>query len=53
MPHANYLKSIYSCKTRARATKVIFVRCFRNPRGLLSSERDMFSRQTFEVWQPL
>ena len=36
-------------KVRARAAKVIFVRCFRDPRGLLSRERDMFRRQTFEV----
>ena len=28
---------------------VIFVCCFRDPRGLLSRERDMFRRQTFEV----
>ena len=40
-------------KVRARAAKVIFVCCFRDPRGLLSRERDMFRRQTFEVWQPL
>ena len=36
-------------KVRARAAKVIFVCCFRDPRGLLSRERDMFRRQTFEV----
>ena len=29
-------------KVRARAAKVIFVCCFRDPRGLLSRERDMF-----------
>ena len=29
-------------KVRARALKVIFVCCFRDPRGLLSRERDMF-----------
>ena len=40
-------------KVRARAEKVIFVCCFRDPRGLLSRERDMFCRQTFEAWQPL
>ena len=39
-------------KVRARAAKVIFVCCFRDPRGLLSRERGMFRRQTFEVWQP-
>ena len=38
---------------KVRAAKVIFVCCFRDPRGLLSRERDMFRRQTFEVWQPL
>ena len=36
-------------KVRVRAAKVIFVCCFRDPRGLLSRERDMFRRQTFEV----
>ena len=36
-------------KFRAPAAKVIFVCCFRDPRGLLSRERDMFRRQTFEV----
>lgn len=36
-------------KTHARAAKVIFVFCFRDPRGLLSRERDMFRRQKFEV----
>ena len=36
-------------KVRARAAKVIFVCCFRDPRGLFSRERDMFRRQTFEV----
>ena len=36
-------------KVRARAAKVIFVCCFRDPRGLLSRERDMFRRQTFEA----
>ena len=40
-------------KVRVRAAKVIFVCCFRDPRGLLSRERDMFRRQTFEVWQRL
>ena len=40
-------------KVRARAAKVIFVCCFRDPRDLLSRERDMFRRQTFEVWQQL
>ena len=37
----------------ARAAKVIFVCCFRDSRGLLSREHDVFRRQTFEVWQPL
>ena len=36
-------------KVRARAAKVIFVCCFRDSGGLLSRERDMFRRQTFEV----
>ena len=36
-------------KVPERAAKVIFVCCFRDPRGLLSRERDMFRRQTFEV----
>ena len=36
-------------KVRVRAAKVIFVFCFRDPRGLLSRERDMFRRQTVEV----
>ena len=36
-------------KVRARAAKVIFACCFRDPRGLFSRERDMFRRQTFEV----
>ena len=40
-------------KVRARVAKVIFVCCFRDPRGLLSRERVMFRRQTFGVWQPL
>ena len=36
-------------KVHAHAAKVIFVCCFRDPRGLLSRERDMFRRQAFEV----
>ena len=36
-------------KVRARAAKVIFACCFRDPRGLFSRERDMFRRQTFEI----
>ena len=36
-------------KVRALAAKVIFVCCFRDSRGLLSREHDMFGRQTFEV----
>ena len=40
-------------KVRARAVEVIFVCFFREPRSLLSRERDMFHRQTFEVRQPL
>ena len=36
-------------KVRARAAHVIFVYCFRDPRGLFSRERDMFRRETFEV----
>ena len=39
----------YLFKVHARAAKVIFVRCFRDQRGLLSGERDTFRRQTFEV----
>ena len=39
----------YLFKVRTRAAKVIFVRCFRDQRGLLSGERDTFRRQTFEV----
>ena len=31
------------------SVNVIFVFCFRNPGGLLSRERVMFRRQTFEV----
>ena len=46
VPHDNFLNLF---KVRARAAKVIFVCCFRDPRGLLSRERDMFRRQTFEV----
>ena len=46
MRHDNFLNLF---KVRARAAKVIFVCCFRDPRGLLSRERDMFRRQTFEV----
>ena len=38
-------------KVLTRAAKVIFVCRFRDPRGLLSREHDMFRRQTFEVWQ--
>ena len=34
---------------KVRAAKVIFVCRFRDPRGLLSRERDTFRRQTFEV----
>ena len=36
-------------QVRAPAAKVIFVCCLRDPRGLLSRERDMFRLQTFEV----
>ena len=36
-------------KVHARAAKVIFVCCFRDRRGLLSRERDMFRPETFEV----
>ena len=36
-------------KVGARGAKIIFFRCFRDPRGLLSRERDMFRRQPFEV----
>ena len=36
-------------KVRARAALAIFVCSFRDLRGLLSRERDMFRRQTFEV----
>ena len=50
VPHDNFFKIYLKF---ARAAKVIFVCCFRDPRGLLSRERDMFRRQTFEVWQPL
>ena len=46
VPYDNFLNLF---KVRARAAKVIFVCCFRDPRGLLSRERDMFRRQTFEV----
>ena len=46
VPRDNFLNLF---KVRARAAKVIFVCCFRDPRGLLSRERDMFRRQTFEV----
>ena len=46
VPHDNFLNLF---KVRARAAKVIFVCCFRDPRGLFSRERDMFRRQTFEV----
>ena len=42
-----FLKNLF--KVRARAAKIIFVCCFCDPRGLLSRERDMFRRQTFEV----
>ena len=35
-------------KVRARAAKVIFVCCFRDPRGLFSRERDMFRRKKFK-----
>ena len=35
------------------AMKVIFICCFRDARGLLSRERDIFRLQTFEVWQQL
>ena len=40
-------------KVPTRAMKVIFICCFRDARGLLSRERDIFRRQTFEVWQQL
>ena len=46
VPHDNLFNLF---KVRARAAWVIFVCCFRDPRGLLSRERDMFRRQTFEV----
>ena len=46
MRHDNFLNLF---KVRARAAKVIFVCCFRDPCGLLSQERDMFRRQTFDV----
>ena len=47
VPHDIFFKNLF--KVRAHAAKVIFVCCFRDPRGLLSRERDMFRRQTFEV----
>ena len=46
MRHDNFLNLF---KVRARAAKVIFVCCFRDPRGLLSREHGVFRRQTFEV----
>ena len=46
MPHDNFLNLF---KVRARDAKAIFVCCFRDPRGLLSRERDTFHRQTIEV----
>ena len=46
MPHDNFFNVF---KVRARAAWVIFVCCFLDPCGLLSRERDMFRRQTFEV----
>ena len=44
VPHNDFLNLF-----KVRAAKVIFVCCFRDPRGLLSRERDTFRRQTFEV----
>ena len=41
--------NLFKVRVRAAKLKVIFVCCFRDPRGLLSRERDMFRRQTFEV----
>ena len=40
LPHDIFLNLF---KVRARPAKVIFVCCFRDPRGLLSSERDHVS----------
>lgn len=45
-PYDNYLNLF---KVYARAAMVIFVCCFRDPRGLISRECDMFCRHTFEV----
>ena len=36
-------------EANARAAMVIFVCCFRDPRGLISRECDMFCRYSFEV----
>ena len=47
VPHDNFFLNLF--KVRARAAKIILACCFRDPRGLLSRERDMFRRQTFEV----
>ena len=47
VPHDNFFFNLF--KVRARAANVIFVCCFRDPRGVLSREGDMFRRQTFEV----
>ena len=40
-------------KVRTPSMKIIFICYFRDTRGLLSRERDIFRRQTFEVWQQL
>ena len=43
------ITSLNLLKVRALASVAIFVYCFRDPRGLLSRERDMFLRQAVEV----
>ena len=45
MPHDIFLNLF---KVLARAAKVIFVCCFRDPRGLLSSDRDHVSPPNIE-----
>ena len=47
--HHTFLLGRARFTARPLSALVIFVCCFRDPRGLLSREHDMFRRQTFEV----
>ena len=48
-----FTEGLERCDAGNHTATVNFFCCFRDPRGLLSRERDMFRRQTSEVRQPL